>query len=162
MVEGAGAGPVVRAEAFGMPAFDADGNDLLAVDELAADVIGRVRSGGGPHFVHARTYRINGHVSRDKMLYRAEGETERHWKNEPIGRCAAWLLENGIGQDEIDAAGAAAYEQINAAPSPLAAGRDTGRPKWRESSGRLGHAAGRTRSRHARPRRCVAAAMLMA
>ena len=111
----AGPGPVARAEAFGMPAFDVDGNDVLAVDELAADVIGRVRNGGGPHFLHARTYRIKGHVSRDKMLYRPAGETESHWQNEPLGRCAAWLIENGVGQDAIDAANKAAYAQINAA-----------------------------------------------
>jgi pyruvate dehydrogenase E1 component alpha subunit len=111
----AGPGPVARAEAFGMPAFDVDGNDVLAVDELAADVIGRVRNGGGPHFLHARTYRIKGHISRDQMLYRPEGETERHWQDEPIGRCAAWLIDNGVGQDEIDAANTAAYAQIEAA-----------------------------------------------
>jgi pyruvate dehydrogenase E1 component alpha subunit len=111
----AGPGPVARAEAFGMPAFDVDGNDVLAVDELAADLVSRVRGGGGPHFLHARTYRIKGHISRDKMLYRAEGETEEHWKGEPIGRCAAWLLENGIGQDELDAARSAAERQIAAA-----------------------------------------------
>ncbi len=111
----AGPGPVARAEAFGMPAFDVDGNDVLAVDELAADLIGRVRNGGGPHFLHARTYRIKGHISRDKMLYRPEGETESNWQNEPIGRCAAWLVENGIDQDEIDAATETAYAQINAA-----------------------------------------------
>jgi pyruvate dehydrogenase E1 component alpha subunit len=111
----AGAGPVARAEAFGMPAFDVDGNDVLAVDELAADLISRVRNGGGPHFLHARTYRIKGHISRDKMHYRPEGETEERWKDEPIGRCAAWLLANGIGQDEIDGALSAAEQQIAAA-----------------------------------------------
>jgi pyruvate dehydrogenase E1 component alpha subunit len=111
----AGAGPVARAEAFGMPAFDVDGNDVLAVDELAADLVSRVRGGGGPHFLHARTYRIKGHISRDKLLYRPEGETEEHWKGEPIGRCAAWLLENGIGQDELDEARSGAEQRIAAA-----------------------------------------------
>ena len=111
----AGPGPVARAEAFGMPAFDVDGNDVLAVDELAADVIGRVRNGDGPHFLHARTYRIKGHISRDQMLYRPEGETEEHWQEEPIGRCATWLIDNGIGRDEIDASNAAAYQQIDSA-----------------------------------------------
>ena len=90
----AGDGPVARAEAFGMPAFDIDGNDVVAVDELAADLVSRVRGGGGPHFLHARTYRVKGHISRDKMLYRAEGET-------------------GIGEDEVAATRASAYQQID-------------------------------------------------
>lgn len=111
----AGDGPVARARAFGMPAFDVDGNDVNAVDALAADLIGRIRGGGGPHFLHARTYRVKGHISRDKMLYRAEGETEENFKNEPIGRCSAWLIENGIEEAEIDAARDAAYARIDAA-----------------------------------------------
>jgi pyruvate dehydrogenase E1 component alpha subunit len=111
----AGAGPVARAEAFGMPAFDIDGNDVVGVDALAADLVVRVRGGGGPHFLHARTYRVKGHISRDKMLYRAAGETELRFQDEPLGRCAAWLIENGVGEDEVTATRAAAYAQIDAA-----------------------------------------------
>lgn len=111
----AGEGPVARARAFGMPAHDVDGNDVSAVDALAADLIGRIRGGDGPQFLHARTYRVKGHISRDKMLYRAEGETEEHWKDEPIGRCAAWLVANGVAEDEVNAARDAAYARIEAA-----------------------------------------------
>ncbi len=111
----AGDGPVARAKAFGMPAFDVDGNDVSAVDMLAADLIARIRSGSGPHFLHARTYRVKGHISRDKMLYRAAGETEERWKDEPIGRCGDWLIANGVTEEDVDAAREAAYQQIDAA-----------------------------------------------
>lgn len=111
----AGEGPVARAKAFGMPAFDVDGNDVNAVDALAADLISRVRRGGGPHFLHARTYRVKGHISRDKMLYRPEGETEERFKDEPISRCAAWLIANGFDEAETDTARDAAYARIDAA-----------------------------------------------
>jgi TPP-dependent pyruvate/acetoin dehydrogenase alpha subunit len=124
----AGDGPTARAKAFGMPAFDVDGNDVVAVDEIAADLIGRVRDGQGPHFLHAKTYRVKGHISRDKMFYRAEGETEREFANEPLGRCAAWLVANGIAEAEIEAVRHKANIEIDkavaaakAAPFPDAA-----------------------------------------
>ena len=111
----AGPGPVARAEAFGMPAYDVDGNDVREVDEIASKIITNIRNGGGPQFLHAKTYRIKGHVSRDKMLYRPEGETEANWKNEPISRCADWLIKNGISEAEVNSTNASAYEQIREA-----------------------------------------------
>ncbi|MGE0253013.1 MAG: thiamine pyrophosphate-dependent dehydrogenase E1 component subunit alpha [Alphaproteobacteria bacterium] len=121
----AGPGPVARAQAFGMPTVSVDGNDILAVDAAAADFVERVRSGKGPHFLHARTYRIKGHISRDKMLYRPHGETEEMWKNEPVARCVAWLVEHGVAKSELDAIDdeakaliARAVEEARAAPIP--------------------------------------------
>lgn len=111
----AGPGPVARAEAFGMPAYDVDGNDVREVDEIASKIITKIRNGDGPQFLHAKTYRIKGHVSRDKMLYRPEGETEANWENEPIGRCADWLMKNGISESEVNSTNASAYEQIREA-----------------------------------------------
>jgi TPP-dependent pyruvate/acetoin dehydrogenase alpha subunit len=146
----AGDGPTARAKAFGMPAFDVDGNDVVAVDELAADLIGRVRGGGGPHFLHARTYRVKGHISRDRMLYRPDGETEERFRDEPIGRCAAWLSANGIDEAEIGKTRDAAYARIDAAveaakaaPFPDAAFayadvQDFGPPEpWKQEGGAL-------------------------
>lgn len=111
----AGPGPVARAEAFGMPAYDVDGNDVREVDDIASNIIANIRNGGGPQFLHAKTYRIKGHVSRDKMLYRPEGETESHWKNEPLGRCSDWLIKNGISEAEVTSANGSAYTEIREA-----------------------------------------------
>jgi TPP-dependent pyruvate/acetoin dehydrogenase alpha subunit len=111
----AGPGPVARAEAFGMPAYDVDGNDVREVDDIASNIIANIRNGGGPQFLHAKTYRIKGHVSRDKMLYRPDGETESHWKNEPLGRCSDWLIKNGISEAEVTSANGSAYTEIREA-----------------------------------------------
>lgn len=139
----AGKGPVVRAEAFDIPAISIDGNDLDAVDEAAADLVARVRGGGGPHFLHAVTYRVRGHVSRDELTYRRPGETEENWANEPIARFERRLAAGGVAQAEIDAARdraaaliARAVEEARAAPypDPMLAYRDVqdvGAPSWR-------------------------------
>jgi TPP-dependent pyruvate/acetoin dehydrogenase alpha subunit len=124
----AGAGPAARASAFAIPAISIDGNDRVTVDATAADLVGRIRAGSGPQFLHARTYRIKGHVSRDRMLYRTTGETAAAWQAEPIGRTATWLGENGVDESALAAARdnaatiiAAALDAAHAAPEPDAA-----------------------------------------
>jgi len=55
-----------RAEAFGIPGEIIDGQDVLAVYHLAGEAVSRARSGGGPTFIEAKTFRFEGHcgVSR--------------------------------------------------------------------------------------------------
>lgn len=121
----AGEGPAKRAEAFDIPAVTVDGNDLLAVDKAAGELIDRIRNGGGPQFLHAITYRVRGHVSRDPLPYRPKGETELYWKSEPVGRMEKWLLSQGVKEDETRAVReeakqviADAVEEAKASPPP--------------------------------------------
>ena len=64
---------VARAESLGMPATEVDGMDVWAVRETALAVTERVRSGQGPQFVEALTYRFVGHSRSDPGKYRPEG-----------------------------------------------------------------------------------------
>lgn len=121
----AGGGPAVRARAFDIPAVTIDGNDLLAVDQAASELIARIRNGEGPQFLHVLTYRVKGHISRDPLKYRKPGETEERWKTEPIARTEAWLRENGVAPSDLAAARAeakqriaVAWEAAKAAPHP--------------------------------------------
>ena len=121
----AGGGPASRARVFDIPAVTVDGNDLCAVEAVAAELIEKVRNGNGPQFLHAKTYRVKGHVSRDVLAYRAKGETEIHWQQEPIGRCEKWLIEQDVSSDVIAEARASAktaiaeaVELAKAAPFP--------------------------------------------
>jgi pyruvate dehydrogenase E1 component alpha subunit len=129
----AGGGPAVRARAFDIPAVTVDGNDLLAVDQAAGELVARIRNGEGPQFLHALTYRTKGHISRDPLKYRPAGETEEKWKTEPIGRAERWLRENGVPASELSAAREAAKRRIKEAweaalaaphPDPAAAFSD--------------------------------------
>jgi len=104
-----GEGPSARARAFGVPSLEIDGNDVMAVDAAARQLIGEIRAGGGPRFLHAHTYRLTGHTGADPATYRPKEEVEERWKDDPIAR-AAGLVEGR--RDEIDAAKAAAYEEM--------------------------------------------------
>ncbi len=70
----AGSGPAARAEAIGLEAYTIDGNDIAVVDDLAAELVGKIRAGGGPVFVAARTYRLRGHTTADAGAYRPAEE----------------------------------------------------------------------------------------
>jgi TPP-dependent pyruvate/acetoin dehydrogenase alpha subunit len=121
----AGDGVAARARAFGIEAMTVDGNDLFAVDEAARSMIGKIRDGDGPQFLHAVTYRLMGHTAYDQVKYRPSEESEQRWKNEPLSRTEEWLLSAGVtgdvltsARDTAKAAINAAWEAAMAAPEP--------------------------------------------
>ncbi len=73
-----------RAEAMEVPATAVDGMDVWAVRAAALETVERVRAGGGPAFVEARTYRFVGHSRSDPGKYRPEGELERWKERDPL------------------------------------------------------------------------------
>ena len=98
---------IARAEAFGIEAFQVDGQDVLAVNKLATDLVERCRKGEGPFFVELMTYRHHGHHVGDinREYYRSK-EEEHDWKHnrDPIIRMRSWLVDEGIvSESEIDA-----------------------------------------------------------
>lgn len=97
----AGEGIAKRAESFGIPAKTIDGNDLFEVDREVARAVAEIRNGGGPQLIQAMTYRLRGHFAHDPAGYRDPAEVEAALGREPVARTEAWLLENGVGAEEI-------------------------------------------------------------
>jgi len=83
-----------RAEAFGIPAEEIDGQDVLAVYEAARRAVERARRGEGPSFLMCATYRYQGHHvgDVDRSYYRSKDEEER-WaaERDPIALLKARL-----------------------------------------------------------------------
>ena len=89
-----------RASIYKMPGVTVDGNDPLAVYEAAKEAADRARTGGGPTLLELMTYRITGHSRRDPALYQPKEERQKAKENEPIGRFAKYLIENGITTEQ--------------------------------------------------------------
>ena len=121
----AGAGPGARAESLGIASVEVDGNDVLAVDEIARGLIDTVRGGGGPRFLHCKTYRLTGHTGSDPDVYRPRDEVDAKWADDPVARLKSLLLEAGVSATDLAGAEAevraeidAAYTGAEAAPWP--------------------------------------------
>jgi len=96
------------ADAYGMVNHRVDGNDVVAVHELMLDVVENVRSGKGPAFIEARTYRMQGHSIADPANYRPDEEVEYWRTQDPIPRFREWLIGQGLASEED-------FDQIDAA-----------------------------------------------
>ncbi len=66
-----------KACGYGMPAFDVDGMDVIAVKEMITERLEEIRSGSGPQFVEVCTYRFRGHSMGDPERYRSKDEVKR-------------------------------------------------------------------------------------
>jgi pyruvate dehydrogenase E1 component alpha subunit/2-oxoisovalerate dehydrogenase E1 component alpha subunit len=95
----------VKARAYGIPGVRVDGNDLLAVYRVVHEAIERARSGGGPTFVEAVTYRMGAHsTSDDPTRYRSQAEVDSWAKKDPLDRLRRHLVHLGLVSDASDAA----------------------------------------------------------
>jgi pyruvate dehydrogenase E1 component alpha subunit len=116
------------AAAFGIAYAEADGNDMLAMHDVARDAIGRMRAGCIPHILECHTTRVRGHYEGDRQDYRPEGEADEMSARDPVAIGRRRLAEAGVEDGwtettdaEVKAANAAALEAALAAPLPDAA-----------------------------------------
>ncbi|MGH2826233.1 MAG: thiamine pyrophosphate-dependent dehydrogenase E1 component subunit alpha [Actinomycetota bacterium] len=90
-----------RAEGYGMPGVEGDGNDVLETYRLSKEAVDRARAGEGPSLLELRTYRFYSHTSDDDdRTYRSREEVDEARKKDPILRFERYLREVEILDDE--------------------------------------------------------------
>ncbi|MDG2304442.1 MAG: dehydrogenase E1 component subunit alpha/beta [Candidatus Binatia bacterium] len=116
-----------RAAGYRMPGVTVDGTDAVAVYEAAREAVDRARSGGGPTFLEAVAFRLNGHYFGDPCEYVDPGEREAARAKEPVGRMRKRLEEAGVSaaeieniDSEVDAEVEGAFAAVGASAEPSA------------------------------------------
>lgn len=85
-----------RGVAYGLPGVGVDGNDVLAVYEVAHEAVQRARSGGGPTLIECRTYRTRSHAEGMRDVgYRTQAEVEAWKARDPLKRLQERMLADG-------------------------------------------------------------------
>jgi pyruvate dehydrogenase E1 component alpha subunit/2-oxoisovalerate dehydrogenase E1 component alpha subunit len=86
-----------KGAAYGIPAVQVDGNDVLAAYAAMDAALGAARAGEGPRLVVLSTYRMMGHSSSDDPTrYRDAAEVEAWAGRDPVDRYEAFLRERGL------------------------------------------------------------------
>lgn len=98
---------IQKACGYGMPAYDVEGMDVIAVKDMVAERLTEIRAGSGPQFLEVCTYRFRGHSMGDPERYRSKEEVQKFIENGPIDRYMKYLKEKGISSD-------AEFSQIDA------------------------------------------------
>jgi 2-oxoisovalerate dehydrogenase E1 component len=120
-----------RGAAYGLPGVEVDGNDVLAVYNVAREAIHRARNGGGPTLIECLTYRVRPHAEgMPDFTYRTREEVD-DWKLRcPIKRLKPLLVgsveEDGCAdvadiellEEEVSEIVRTAHEQAKSAPYP--------------------------------------------
>jgi len=117
-----------RAAAYGVQGVVVDGNNILAVYDVAYEAAQRAYSGEGATLLEAKTYRIVPHSSDDDdRSYRTREEVAEWKAKDPISHFQKWLLDEQIltsaRVQEMEAEAKAAVDQAQAAaeaaPEPM-------------------------------------------
>jgi TPP-dependent pyruvate/acetoin dehydrogenase alpha subunit len=89
-----------RAVGYQMPGVTVDGNDPVAMYEVAKTAVERARAGAGPTLIEAHTFRFFGHVFGDADSYMGKGEKEAAMARDPVPAYRGWLISKGHASEE--------------------------------------------------------------
>ena len=85
-----------KADAYGLPGVQIDGNDLFAVYQTATEAVARARAGDGATLIEALTYRIGPHTTADDASrYRRAVAVEEWRERDPLDRVRTYLAARG-------------------------------------------------------------------
>ena len=88
-----------KAHAYGIPAAQVDGNDVLAMRQATQEAVRLAREEGRPSMIEALTYRMEVHTTADDpSRYRDEEEVDEWEERDPIKRVQAYLKS----RDQLD------------------------------------------------------------
>jgi len=89
-----------RAESYGLPGVEVDGQDVLAVHRVAKTAIDRARAGEGPTLIECKTYRYVGHHEGDPGTDYRTREEVQHWKEQDsVKRARKLLIESAVADE---------------------------------------------------------------
>jgi pyruvate dehydrogenase E1 component alpha subunit len=105
-----------RADSYGMPGVQVDGEDVLRVRESMREAVARARSGNGPTLIECKTYRWFGHYAGDPQKYRPAADVEQSRKTDCIANFEKFLLDSDLAdRAQLDAVEARLRGEINEA-----------------------------------------------
>jgi len=85
-----------KAQGYDIPNERVNGMDVIEVRMAAEKHLEYVRSGNGPFFLEAVTYRYRGHSMGDPERYRQKDEVEKWQEEDPISIYRRYLLKDKI------------------------------------------------------------------
>ena len=89
-----------RAAAYGIPHEMVDGNDILAVYDVAKRMVDSARAGGGASLIGVDTMRMQGHAQHDDARYVPKELLEAWHGKDPVTSFVKVLLERGAAKEE--------------------------------------------------------------
>jgi pyruvate dehydrogenase E1 component alpha subunit/2-oxoisovalerate dehydrogenase E1 component alpha subunit len=95
-----------RAASYGIPHELVDGNDMLAVYDVAKRMVERARDGGGAQLIGIDTMRMQGHAQHDDARYVPKAQLDEWLVKDPLPRFRKVIVERKAGTekdlDDID------------------------------------------------------------
>jgi 2-oxoisovalerate dehydrogenase E1 component alpha subunit len=89
-----------KAEAYGFPGVQVDGNDVLAVHQATREAVARARDEGIPTLIEAVTYRMGPHSTADDATKYREAADLEPWQGlDPLSRYGEWLTAAELADD---------------------------------------------------------------